>query len=103
MSPELQNKRAAFAQALSQAESQGFVAEAATAARELASNPGLLASMAIEQIPQFLASFGIGRGAVAIGQRVGATGARASVALVPPSERPLDCRVATSPGRPTKM
>ena len=79
MSPELQNKRAAFAQALSQAEAQGFRAEVAAVARELASNPGLLASMAIEQIPQFLASFGIGRGAVAIGQRVGATGARASV------------------------
>lgn len=82
MSPELQNKRAAFAQALSQAESQGFVAEAATAARELASNPGLLASMAIEQIPQFLASFGIGRGALAVGQRIGGTaeaGRRAAV------------------------
>ena len=82
MSPELQNKKAAFAQALSQAESQGFAAEAATAARELVSNPGLLASMAIEQIPQFLASFGIGRGAVAIGQRVGRTaeaGRRAGV------------------------
>lgn len=82
MSPELQNKRAAFTQALSQAESQGFAAEAATAARELASNPGLLASMAIEQIPQFLASFGIGRGAVAVGQRVGRTaeaGRRAGV------------------------
>jgi len=76
MSPELVQKRQLLEQALKEAESQGFVAEASAAFRTLAQNPGLLASMTVEQIPQLLASFGIGRVATTAGQVAG----RAAVA-----------------------
>lgn len=79
MSPELQEKRRALSEAIKAAEDQGLVAEASAALRTLASNPGLLAAMVVEQIPQFVVSGGIGRGAMAAGQIAGRTGARAAV------------------------
>lgn len=79
MSPELVQKRQLLEQALKEAESQGYVAEARAAASTLLQNPGLLGSMVVEQIPQLLASFGIGRTATAIGQVAGRTSARAAV------------------------
>ena len=74
MSPELRNKRQALADAMKDAEGRGFVAEAGAALQTLATNPGLLASMAIEQIPAFVLSGGVGRAATVVGQ-VGARGA----------------------------
>lgn len=79
MSPELQEKRRALSEAIKAAEDQGLAAEASAALRTLASNPGLLAAMVVEQIPQFVVSGGIGRGAMAAGQIAGRTGARAAV------------------------
>jgi len=68
MSPELVEKRQALSRAIQDAESQGLVGEARAALSTLASNPSLLFSMAIEQIPAFVLSGGVGRGASAIGQ-----------------------------------
>jgi hypothetical protein len=68
MSPELTEKRQALSRAIQEAESQGLVGEARAALSTLASNPSLLASMAIEQIPLFVLSGGVGRGASAVGQ-----------------------------------
>jgi hypothetical protein len=68
MSPELVEKRQAFSRAIQDAESRGLVGEASAALSALASNPSLLFSMAIEQIPAFVLSGGVGRGASAIGQ-----------------------------------
>jgi hypothetical protein len=68
MSPELTEKRQALSRAIQDAESQGLVGEARAALSTLLSNPSLLASMAIEQIPMFVLSGGVGRGASAVGQ-----------------------------------
>jgi len=78
MSPELIQKRQLLDQALKEAEGQGFREEVGAVVSTLAQNPGLLGSMAVEQIPQLLASFGIGRVATAAGQIAGRTGARAA-------------------------
>ena len=48
MSPELREKRQALTQAIRDAESQGFMAEAGAALRTLASNPSLLFSMTLD-------------------------------------------------------
>jgi hypothetical protein len=74
MSPELRNQRRALADAMKEAEDRGLAAEAGTALSMLATNPGLLASMAVEQIPAFILSGGVGRAATAVGQ-LGARGA----------------------------
>jgi hypothetical protein len=74
MSPELRNQRLALADAMKEAEERGLAAEAGTALSMLATNPGLLASMAVEQIPAFILSGGVGRAATAVGQ-IGARGA----------------------------
>ena len=74
MSPELRNQRRALADAMKEAEERGLAAEAGAALSTLASNPGLLFSMAVEQIPAFILSGGVGRAATAVGQ-VGARGA----------------------------
>ena len=74
MSPELRNQRRALADAMKEAEERGLAAEAGAALSTLATNPGLLASMAVEQIPAFILSGGVGRAATAVGQ-IGARGA----------------------------
>jgi hypothetical protein len=82
MSPELRNQRRALADAMKEAEERGLAAEAGAALSTLASNPSLLFSMAVEQIPAFVLSGGVGRAATAVGQ-IGARGAaRAGTAAV---------------------
>jgi hypothetical protein len=74
MSPELRNQRRALADAMKEAEERGLAAEAGAALSTLASNPSLLFSMAVEQIPAFILSGGVGRAATVVGQ-IGARGA----------------------------
>lgn len=82
MSPELRNQRRVLANAMKEAEERGFAAEAGAALTTLATNPGLLASMAVEQIPAFILSGGAGRAASLAGQVASRGGARAGVAAV---------------------
>lgn len=82
MSPELRNQRRVLADAMKEAEERGFAAEAGAALTTLATNPGLLASMAVEQIPAFILSGGVGRAASLAGQMASRGGARAGVAAV---------------------
>ena len=77
MSEELRAKRQALSEAIKQAESEGLVAEARAALSTLFSNPSLLASMAIEQIPQFVASGGVGRLAMGVASTAARRGATA--------------------------
>lgn len=77
MSEELRAKRQALSEAIKQAESEGLVAEARAALSTLFSNPSLLASMAIEQIPQFVASGGVGRVAMGVASTAARRGATA--------------------------
>jgi hypothetical protein len=77
MSPELRAKRQALTEAIKQAESEGLVAEARAALSTILSNPSLLASMALEQIPQFVASGGVGRIAMGVASTAARRGATA--------------------------